>query len=60
MIYDVLWYKYLGRLSHSRHGEFDIILGISWLFSYNAIIDYYAKTVTRAMPERQNLSGRLL
>ncbi|XP_070041289.1 uncharacterized protein [Nicotiana tomentosiformis] len=35
--------------------DFEVILCMVWLFSYNAILDCHAKTVTLAMPELPRL-----
>ncbi|XP_070057102.1 uncharacterized protein [Nicotiana tomentosiformis] len=38
--------------------DFEVILGMDWLSSYHAIIDFYAKTVTLATPEFPRLEWR--
>lgn len=38
--------------------EFDIILNMSWLSPYYAILDCYAKTVVVAMCKMENLVQR--
>lgn len=36
--------------------DFDVILGMDWLFLYDAILDYYAKIVTNVLP-KYNIFG---
>ncbi|XP_070028673.1 uncharacterized protein [Nicotiana sylvestris] len=38
--------------------NFDVILGIDWLSPYHAILDYYAKMVTLALPGLARLDWR--
>ncbi|XP_070040665.1 uncharacterized protein [Nicotiana tomentosiformis] len=38
--------------------DFDVILGINWLFPYHATLDCHAKTVTLAMPGLPRLEWR--
>ncbi|XP_070032533.1 uncharacterized protein [Nicotiana tomentosiformis] len=38
--------------------DFEVILGMDWLSSYHAILDFHAKTVTLAMPELPRLEWK--
>ncbi|XP_070040040.1 uncharacterized protein [Nicotiana tomentosiformis] len=38
--------------------DFEVILGMDWLFPYHAILDCHAKTVTLAMPELPRLEWK--
>ncbi|XP_070054309.1 uncharacterized protein [Nicotiana tomentosiformis] len=39
--------------------DFDVILGMYWLFPYHVILDYHVKTVTLAMPGLPRLEWRV-
>ena len=38
--------------------DFDVILGMDWLYPYHAILDCHAKTVTLALPDLPRLEWR--